>query len=103
MMTTITTMVTVMAMITKRATEIPAAKGALLDFFPVDPETTAVEGGRYRGSVNHVYSGTTPLVWTPWGPGEMSSIERCPHFRVKCTLRKHIWDIAKSPYYRGVL
>ena len=27
-----------------------------------------------------VYSGT-PLLWTPWGPGEVSCIERCPHFR----------------------
>ena len=29
-----------------------------------------------------VYSGT-PLLWTPWGPGEVSCIERCPHFRGK--------------------
>ena len=27
-----------------------------------------------------VYSGT-PLLWKPWGPGEVSCIERCPHFR----------------------
>ena len=26
------------------------------------------------------YSGT-PLLWTPWGPGEVSCIERCTHFR----------------------
>ena len=25
----------------------------------------------------------TPLLWTSWGPGEVSSIERCPHFRGK--------------------
>ena len=49
-----------------------------------------------------IYSGT-PLLWTPWGPGEVSCIERCPHFRGKFTLGKHIWDTAKCPYYRGVL
>ena len=55
-----------------------------------------------------VYSGTS-LLWTPWGPGGMSCIERCPHFRDKCTLRKRIWDIAelsliqRCPYFRGVL
>ena len=27
-----------------------------------------------------LYSGT-PLLWTPWGPGEVSCIERCPRFR----------------------
>ena len=26
------------------------------------------------------YSGT-PLLWTPWGPGEVSYIEKCPHSR----------------------
>ena len=26
------------------------------------------------------YSGT-PLLWTPWGPGEVSCIESCSHFR----------------------
>ena len=45
-----------------------------------------------------VYSGT-PLLRTPWGSGEVSCIERCPHFR----RRKHVWDIAKCAYYRGVL
>ena len=49
-----------------------------------------------------MYSGT-PLMWTPWGPGEVSCIERCPHFRGKFLLRKHIWDIAKCPQCRGVL
>ena len=48
------------------------------------------------------YSGT-PLMWTPWGPGEVSCIERCPLFRGKFTLRKHIWDVAKCPLCRGVL
>ena len=37
------------------------------------------------------YSGT-PLMWTPWGPGEVSCIEKCPHFRGKFI---HIWDTAK--------
>ena len=43
-----------------------------------------------------VYSGTS-LMWTPWGPGEVSCIERCPHFRGKFMLRKHIWGTAKCP------
>ena len=25
----------------------------------------------------------TPLLWTHWGPGKVSCIERCPHFRGK--------------------
>ena len=42
-----------------------------------------------------VYSGT-PLLWTPWGPGEVSCIEKCPHFRGNNILRKYIiWNIAK--------
>ena len=28
----------------------------------------------------------TPLVWTTWGAGEVSCIERCPHFRGACIL-----------------
>ena len=31
-------------------------------------------------SRHYTFSGT-PLLWTPWGPGEVSCIERCPHFR----------------------
>ena len=27
-------------------------------------------------------------MWTPWGPGEVSCIERCPHFKGKCTFMK---------------
>ena len=34
-----------------------------------------------------VYSGT-PLLWTPWGPGKVSYIERGPYFRGKCICRK---------------
>ena len=30
----------------------------------------------------HACSGT-PLLWKPWGPGEVSCIERCPYFRDK--------------------
>ena len=40
-----------------------------------------------------------PLLWTPWGHGIVSCIDRCPHFRGKFLLR---WDIAKCPQYRGV-
>ena len=50
----------------------------------------------------HLYSGT-PLLWTPWGPGKVSCLEGCPHFKGKFLQRKHSWDIAKCPYYRGVL
>ena len=42
------------------------------------------------------YSGTS-LLWTPWGHSKVSCIEKCPHFRGKFILRKHIWDIAKCP------
>ena len=52
----------------------------------------------------YMHSGTL-LLWTPWGPSKVSCTERCPHFRGKFLLRKHIWDIhvSKCPYYRGVL
>ena len=66
-----------------------------------------------------VYSGT-PLLRTPWGPGEVSCIKWNPSIMdtlgdlVKCpvqrdvlitfqgTLRKHTctWDISKCPYFR---
>ena len=45
-----------------------------------------------------VYTGT-PLLWTPWGPGEVSCIERYSLFRAIFRLRKHT---AKCPYFRGV-
>ena len=28
-----------------------------------------------------------PLMWTPLGPGEVSCIERCPHFRGKISIK----------------
>ena len=38
------------------------------------------------------------------GPGEVSSIERCPRFRGKFIMRKHIWEHSKvSLILRGVL
>ena len=43
------------------------------------------------------YTVEPPLLRTPWGPGEVSCIERCPHFRGKFILRKHIRYIAKCP------
>ena len=45
---------------------------------------------------NRQYSGT-PLMWTLWGPDEVSCIEGCPHFRGTFTLGKHVWDTAKCP------
>ena len=47
--------------------------------------------------ISWVYYSGTSLLWTPWGPNKVSCIERCPHFRGKFLLRKHIWDIAKCP------
>ena len=48
-----------------------------------------------------VYIGI-PLLWTPWGPGKVSCVERCPHFRGKVT---RSWDIAKCTCtcFRGAL
>ena len=61
-------------------------------------------GGEERGiQWNYAEYSGTPLLWTPWGPGEVSCIERCPHFRGRFILRKHVWDIAKCPLYKGVL
>ena len=40
-----------------------------------------------------VYSGIH-LLWTPWGPGNVSCIERCLG---RFILRKHVWDIEKCP------
>ena len=48
-------------------------------------------------AANPFYYNGTPLLWTPWGPGKVSCVERCPHFSGKFILRKHIWDIAKCP------
>ena len=31
---------------------------------------------------------------------KVSYIERCPHFRGKFLVRKHIWDVAKCPCFR---
>ena len=28
---------------------------------------------------SRVYSETPPYLWTPWGPGEVPSMQRCPH------------------------
>ena len=43
------------------------------------------------------YSSGAPLLRTPWGPGEVSCIERCPHFRGKFLLRKHYLRHRKVP------
>ena len=40
--------------------------------------TSGLSWGRMDRDLN--YSGT-PLLWTPWGPGEVPCTERCPHFR----------------------
>ena len=55
-----------------------------------------------------VYSGIT-LLRAPWEPGEVSCIERCPHFRGKFTQKKHslghseVSLIMRCLYFRGVL
>ena len=46
------------------------------------------------------------LMWTPWGPGKVSCIERCPHFRNKYIIKIAYLGHGKvslSPYFRGVL
>ena len=45
-----------------------------------------------------VYSGT-PLLWTPWGPGEVSCIERCPHFRINKFYTVNLWDPPPPPNF----
>ena len=49
----------------------------------------------------HVMLQWNPYIVDTWGPGEVSYIhvhvERCPHFRGKFPLRKHIWDTVKCP------
>ena len=47
--------------------------------------------------VHEVLQWNPSIVWTHWGPGKVSCIGRCPHFRGKFTLRKHIWDTSKCP------
>ena len=49
-------------------------------------------------SYMYVYSG----LWTPWEPDKVVCTERCPLFGVIYT-KKHIWDTATCPQYRGVL
>ena len=52
-------------------------------------------------SVHDLVYSETSLLWTPWEHCKVSCIERCPHFRGKFLLRKHIWGhIAKCPYFR---
>ncbi len=41
-------------------------------------------------------------MWTPWGPGEVSCIERCPHFRATYIYIKKTL-LAKYPKYKSVL
>ena len=57
-------------------------------------------------SLDKVYSGP-PVLWMPWGPGNVSFIEGCPHFRSRFILRTHISDIVsviqRCPYFRSIL
>ena len=49
-----------------------------------------------------MYSGT-PLLWTPWRPGGVSCIERCPHFRGEymCILGRSIVSLVqRCPYFK---
>ena len=41
------------------------------------------------------YSGN-PLLWTPWGPGQVSCIETCPHFR-NPSKGGRLGDLVKCP------
>ena len=55
-----------------------------------------------------IYSGT-PLFWTLWGPGEVSCIERCHHFRCTCSIKEAYLGHGKvsvkqrCPYFRDVI
>ena len=60
--------------------------------------TQASPAQRIRHS-GYVIQWSSSIVYT-LGPGKVSCLERCPHFRGKFTLRKHIW---KCPRYRGIL
>ena len=42
-------------------------------------------------------------MWTPWGPGEVSCIESCPHFRGKYIGHSKVSLLQRCPYFRGVL
>ena len=55
--------------------------------------------GTKVGSVLQVYSGA-PLLWTPWEPGRVSCIERCPHFQ-EPLYHGHLGDLVKCPVYSG--
>ena len=53
-----------------------------------------------------VYSGTL-LLWTPWGPGEVSYIEQSTHFMGKFMLsifgtQRSALIIQRCSYFRGV-
>ena len=41
-------------------------------------------------------------MWTPWGPGEVSCIERCPHFG-NPSIVDTLGDLVKFPVQKGVL
>ena len=47
---------------------------------PAASKTTSRQESQVRMYMCVYYSGT-PLLWTPWGPSEVSCIERCPQFR----------------------
>ena len=48
------------------------------------------------------YSGTR-LLWTPFGPGEASCLERCPYFRLLRFGVCKVSLIQRCPYFRGIL
>ena len=54
---------------------------ALLDLKPAI-DSYSEEGDELVSGWPCTYSGA-PLLWTPWGPGEVSCMKRCPHFRGK--------------------
>ena len=49
------------------------------------------------------YCSGTSLLWTPWGPGKVPCIEKCPHFRAKlylgCQNKECILNIEVSLFH----
>ena len=62
------------------------------------------QGTRHVGSKDMVTYSGTHLLWTPWEPGlsvlyrEVSSFQEYIYIKkAQVLVRKHVWDIAKSP------
>ena len=50
-----------------------------------------------------MYSTVEPLIWTPLGPFQVSTLQRCPDFRGWLTCKCNIFNHNKCPEYGSVL